>query len=121
MADTLKQCPFCGSCETGIHSQEHMGYCLNCGAFGPSRGNKSDAADAWDNRPLEHDLQAEVATLKELVREMAEAIDGMNPYLATEASMLDNASLNEGQACHYDVASLKVRKVLAKSKEALNG
>lgn len=41
------------------------------------------------------------------------ALKALEPYLSTEAQMLDYASLNEGRASGFDVASIKARKALA--------
>jgi len=42
-----------------------------------------------------------------------EALEALKPYLSTEAQMLDAASLNEGRAGGFDVASVKARAALA--------
>jgi hypothetical protein len=53
----------------------------------------------------------------ELFDEALAAIQAIEPYLATRAEVLDGASLNEGRASGYGVASLALREVLAKAKE----
>lgn len=42
-----------------------------------------------------------------------EALIALEPYLSTEAQLLDAASLNEGRASGFDMASVKARKSLA--------
>jgi hypothetical protein len=44
---------------------------------------------------------------------LVEALRALKPYLTDEAQMLDAASLNEGRASGFDVASLKARAALA--------
>jgi hypothetical protein len=47
-------------------------------------------------------------------RELAEAIQSIEPYLSTQTELLDHAASNEdGRASGYDVASVKCRKALA--------
>lgn len=51
----LKQCPFCGTFNTIIHT-EHLGTwieCLNCGAQGPFTHGDTNAIKAWNTRAAE--------------------------------------------------------------------
>lgn len=44
---------------------------------------------------------------------LVEALRALEPYLSTEAQLLDAASLNEGRASGFDMASVKARAALA--------
>lgn len=51
----LKQCPFCGTFNTIIHT-EYLGTwirCLNCGAQGPFTDGDMNAVKAWNKRAAE--------------------------------------------------------------------
>lgn len=51
----LKQCPFCGTFNTIIHT-EYFGTwieCLNCGAQGPFTDGDTNAVKAWNTRAAE--------------------------------------------------------------------
>jgi hypothetical protein len=44
---------------------------------------------------------------------LVEALRALEPYLSTEAQLLDAASLNEGRASGFDMASVKARAALS--------
>lgn len=46
------------------------------------------------------------------------ALEALEPYLTDEAAMLDYASLNEGRASGFDVASVKARRALSNVRAA---
>lgn len=49
----LKPCPFCGYPEaetTFLYTQGYTTRCANCGAFGPRRRSREEAALAWNGR-----------------------------------------------------------------------
>lgn len=48
--------------------------------------------------------------------ELVKALEALEPHLNTEAQMLDYASLNEGRASDFGVASMKARRALALAK-----
>lgn len=48
--------------------------------------------------------------------DLLEALKGLKPFLTTEAEMLDYASLNEGRAGEFDVASMKAHAAIAKAE-----
>ena len=48
-----------------------------------------------------------------ILETLVAALRALEPYLSTEAEMLDAASLNEGRASGFDVASLKARAALS--------
>lgn len=48
--------------------------------------------------------------------EMLEALEALKPFLSTESEMLDDASLNEGRAGQWGLASMKARRAIAKAK-----
>ena len=60
MANTLKPCPFCGekferavvSHTVCLNPARYRGYCWGCGAIGPERDTKAQAATAWDSRAI---------------------------------------------------------------------
>lgn len=49
---------------------------------------------------------------------LVEALEALEPYLTDEAAMLDYASLNEGRAAGFDVASMKARSALSNVRAA---
>lgn len=60
--------------------------------------------------------QEEIAANAKLIAAapaLYEALIALLPYLSTEAQLLDYASLNEGRASGFDVASVKARAALA--------
>ena len=73
MYDTLKPCPFCGSpfqLNSGIWWGEgrptrFQGICSECEAEGDVRDSAEEAISAWNNRPTEDALLAELEKLKE--------------------------------------------------------
>lgn len=56
--------------------------------------------------------EADLAKEKVRVGELEEGIRQIKPYLATETEILNDASLNEGRASGFAVASLKLRKLI---------
>lgn len=49
----------------------------------------------------------------DLLGESLKVLEAFLPYLSTETEMLDYASLNEGQASHWNVLSIQAREVIA--------
>jgi hypothetical protein len=47
-----------------------------------------------------------------IIKQLREALQGLEPYLSTEEQMLDYASLNDGRASGFGVASLNARAAL---------
>lgn len=54
------------------------------------------------------------------VKGALEAYNAMEPYLSTRAQLLDYASLNEGRASGFDIASVKMREVHVQLESAIN-
>jgi hypothetical protein len=52
---------------------------------------------------------------------LVDVLLALEPYLSTEAQMLDAASLNEGRASGFDIASVKARKALVAIQRAKGG
>lgn len=52
-------------------------------------------------------------SLLEVFEVLKHALNALLPYLSTEAQLLDDASLNEGRASRFDIASVRARKALA--------
>ena len=71
----------------------------------------------WREKAAEiESLRADLAAVTEQRDKALDALAALEPYLTTEAQMLDSASLNEGRASSYDTASIKARKVLAEAR-----
>ena len=68
----LKPCPFCGNNRSRIvHPDEFCGYCPRCGTIGPMSDTPELAAAAWNTRPAEDALRAELADERERVQGLA--------------------------------------------------
>lgn len=68
MTDQLKPCPFCGNNRPRIvHPDRFCGYCPRCGTIGPMSDTAEDAAAAWDHRPAEDALRAELDAMRAVV------------------------------------------------------
>lgn len=65
MSDDLKPCPFCRA--TGDRLGRR-GICDSCGAWGPSATLAHGRRVAWNTRPVEDELRAEVDRLREAIR-----------------------------------------------------
>lgn len=61
-------------------------------------------------------VNVELCPLHAAAEQMKDALEGLLPYLSTEAQLLDYASLNEGQASSFDTASVKARAALSAAK-----
>lgn len=59
---------------------------------------------------------AQKKPLLEKIAALVAALEGLEPYLATERSALDDAALNEGMVSGFSVASLRARAALEKAK-----
>lgn len=59
-AEELRPCPFCGKDETILKEENGAQYisCCYCGSgvYGPPTGEKEDAIEFWNDRPLEQEL-----------------------------------------------------------------
>ena len=71
---------------------------------------------ADENLRLAREISDARDTIVEQRDKALDALAALEPYLTTEAQMLDSASLNEGRASSYDTASIKARKVLAEAR-----
>lgn len=56
-------------------------------------------------------------SLRDRCNALEVALRGLLPYLSTEAQLLDYASMNEGRASGFDMASVKAREALAEGEE----
>lgn len=63
-------------------------------------------------RPEVADVLVRLANQSVAFDRLVEALETLEPYLATKADMLDYASLNEGRASGFDTASMKAREAL---------
>lgn len=67
MTEELKRCPFCGEVEMlGYDDGMYQCVCRNCeSAQGGFYDFPEEAAFAWNTRPIENELEAENARLRE--------------------------------------------------------
>ena len=72
-----KKCPLCGIRDMDINESPYVAnidlhcryrvFCFNCGTCGPERTTKESAWQAWNTRPEEDRLNAEVERLKGII------------------------------------------------------
>ena len=79
MATDIKPCPFCGNTRA-VPRTRHIGTpwtryeCISCGALGPEREDRGDAAaNAWNNRPAEDAQAACIADIREQLAALSPA------------------------------------------------
>ncbi|MGN6312888.1 MAG: hypothetical protein ACTHMO_03900 [Rhodanobacteraceae bacterium] len=80
-----------------------------------------EVKDGWYNRSGPQYSQEEIQANARLIAaapELLEALQALEPFLSTQSQMLDSASLNEGRASDFDVASMKARATIAKATGA---
>lgn len=69
MKPVLKPCPFCESDDLSVHLDDGFSYYVWCGNCGSQTDNdhltEKEAIKAWNTRPAEDELKAEVERLKE--------------------------------------------------------
>lgn len=86
MTENLKRCPFCGS-EAEFNSDEFgegvccksCGASLSNGVYG-EEGRKLASAD-WNSRPIENELEAENARLREALESILDAAQKDEPCI----------------------------------------
>ena len=109
----LLPCPFCDSANLAAHEGTTFRWVViqcndceaSCGevrAYNDYTLANPDAIAAWNTRAVSAAVDALVT-----------AVNTLLPYLSTEAQLLDAASLNEGRASGFDMASVKVRAAIA--------
>lgn len=66
MTENLKSCPFCGGEAKCIefYGLYHV-ICCNCHIAGKDCSTRESAVSAWNNRPIEDELEAENKRLRE--------------------------------------------------------
>lgn len=98
--EELKPCPFCRSqsvevwfdLKTPQEAREQNVYCSDCGGRGPTKTEEdwnltySDslttaAANAWNTRPVEDALRAELAHKDKLIEALRELVEAHDKYL----------------------------------------
>jgi Lar family restriction alleviation protein len=67
MPDQLKPCPFCGGQNVKCDNERdkrgytvYFGKCFDCGAMGHDTRNYDKATAAWNTRPIEDALRAQL-------------------------------------------------------------
>lgn len=67
MSELLAPCPFCNRDDLLALAMEYA-HCMHCGAKGPAattyEHTETESATAWNHRPIEEALRAEIAELK---------------------------------------------------------
>ncbi len=87
MSEKLKPCPFCGSpawVQTGLHGEKFV-QCQSqiCkAALGTDcwQATSEEAAEAWNTRYHEDELEIRIKELKELLEEALESLEGSEFY-----------------------------------------
>lgn len=75
MTENLKRCPFCGGTANIAKGRiEFWAYCPHCGAQIELCETKQEAVKAWNARPIENELEAENARLREALKIYKEAL-----------------------------------------------
>ena len=66
MSEILKRCPFCGGEAKCIefYGLYHV-ICCNCHIAGKDCPTRESAVSAWNTRPIENELEAEIARLRD--------------------------------------------------------
>lgn len=89
MPDELKPCPFCGSDNVRVIGvMRPMGECLSCGAHGTwTIEDHARAVEAWNTRPAEDSLTAQVDRLRRVIVDLTKKHDWEN-YLMSDLSLI---------------------------------
>ena len=74
MTENLKRCPFCGGEAKCIefYGLYHV-ICCNCHIAGKDCSTRESAVSAWNNRPIENELESENARLREALELIAKS------------------------------------------------
>jgi len=79
--NNLRPCPFCGKTEYSYYSRPYSEppvyniRCTSCMALGPLANEDGPDIDAWNRRPIEDALQAELAAAQAEVERLREVVE----------------------------------------------
>jgi len=79
----LKPCPFCGKDSTEIYRDDSgwwYALCGNCQHEGTPDLGKSGAREAWNTRPIEDAMRAEIERLRAKLQAVASFMDEVEGY-----------------------------------------
>lgn len=98
MTKELKTCPFCGG--NGSYSNAGFGFivkCRKCGSKTSIQESGKEAAEAWNTRPIENELEEENARLREALQMIATEKDNHGQWLSVEqAAQIAKDTLDGG-------------------------
>lgn len=125
----LKACPFCGGVTIrmlydepgevlGIRVPASWAWqCFGCGARGPASIEEKKAEAAWNTRPLEDALIADVERLVKMLAWSRQAIDGLLAAVLGKIGSEDGEAEVVEAAEEYMDASAKLGKEIAPEED----
>lgn len=78
MTKELKSCPFCGG--NGSYSNSGFGFivkCRKCGSKTSIQESGKEAAEAWNARPIENELNEKIEKLERENKRLREALESI--------------------------------------------